>query len=348
MSSKTGFANWIAVAAAAGASVGFFAIGGAATVGDLPKGAHAGECFSHITTPAVYRTDRIPVASPPLITFRDIPAVYRTASRQVLVAPGRVDHETIPEVTGTRIRYVDRPGPDRVVEAPAVYRWEVRKVLVRAAHLEWRQGRTAHGYSEDQGYGGAIRVQPTGEVMCRVLVPARYEVRRVRVLVTPARDCIVRGPAIHERTSETYVVRPARVIDHPVAPVYRTVSERVLVSPARRERVVTPQAPHYIEKRVEARPASTGWSRIDCKVPVAPVHHVRLAPRPPYHPPILRAPVYHAPVYHAPVHGGQCHTHTVCEDAPYAQPRPGGEELDGAPSYHAPQPSQSYGAPSLG
>ena len=343
MSSTVSFAKWAAAASVAGASIGFFAVGGAATVADLPKGAHAGECFSHVTTPAVYRTDRISVASAPLITFRDIPAVYHTATRQILVSPGRIDHETLPEVAGTRVRYIDRPGPDRVVEAPAVYRWEMRRVVVRAAHLEWRQGHAAHGYSEDQGYGGAVQVRPTGEVMCRVLVPAKYEMRRVRVLVTPARDCIVKGPAIHERTRETYIVRPARVIDHPVAPVYRTVSERVLVSPARRERIVTPQAPHYVEHRVEVRAASTGWTRIACKPPVAPVHHVRPAPRPVYHPPVVRAPVYHAPV-----RGGQCHTHTVCEDVPYAQPRPAGDELEGAPTYHAPQPSQSYGAPSLG
>ncbi len=317
MSSTMSFGKWIAVAGVAGASVGFFAVSGAATVADLPKGAHAGECFSHTTTPAVYRTDRIPVASPPLITYRDIPAVYRTTTRQVLATPGRVDHETIPEVTGTRVRYVDRPGPDRVVEAPAIYRWEVRKVLVRAAHLEWRQGHAARGYGNDEGYDGAVRVQPTGEVMCRVLVPARYEVRRVRVLVTPARDCIVKGPTVHERITETYVVRSARVIDHPVAPIYRTVSEQVRVTPAQRERIVTPQPPRYIDKRVEVHPASTGWTRIACRPPVAP-HHPRPAPRP------TPQPLYGAPVYRAPLHGGQCHTHTVCDDIPYAQPRPGG------------------------
>ena len=326
------FTTWIVVASAAGASVGFFAVSGAATVSDLPKGAHAGECFSHATTPAVYRTDRVPVASPPLVSYRDIPAVYRTATRQVLVTPGRVDHETIPAVTATRVRYTDRPGPDRVVEAPAVYRWEQRRVLVRAAHLEWRQGHAARGYGDDQGYGGVISVRPTGEVMCRVLVPARYELRRVRVLVTPPRDCVLKGPAIHERTTESYVVRPARVVDHPVAPVYRTVSQQILVTPARRERVVTPQPPRYIEKRVEIRSASTGWTRIACKPPVVP--HPRPAPR----------PTYGAPVYRAPVHGGQCHTHTVCEDVPYAQPRPSGDELDGAPTYRAPQSSPGYGA----
>jgi hypothetical protein len=337
----TGFATWIAAASAAGASVGFFAVSGASTLGarpavaDLPKGAHAGECFARATTPAVYRTERQPVASPPLISYRDIPAVYRTLARQVLIAPGRVDHETVPAVTGSRVRYIDRPGPDRVVETPAVYRWEVRKVLVRAAHLEWREGHAARGYGEDQGYGAEVQVRPTGEVMCRVLVPARYDVRRVRVLVTPAHDCIVKGPVIHERTSETYVVRPARTIDHPVAPIYRTISEQVLASPARRERIVTPAPPHYVEKRVEIRPAATGWTRIACKPPAA-VYRSRPVPK----------PIYRAPVYRAPVRGGQCHTHTVCEDVPYAEPRPGAEEPYVTPTYQAPQPSQDYGSPS--
>ncbi len=312
------------------ASAGVIAIASpaaAVTAQDLPKGAHAGECFSRIAIPPVYRTERSAVAGPPVVSYRDIPAAFRTLTKQLLVTPARVDRQTIPAVTSSRTRYVDHPGADRVVETAAVYRWEVRRVLVRAAHLEWRQGHAAQGYGEGAGEG--VRVQPTGEVLCRVLVPARYETRRVRVLVTPARTCLVKGPVAHERVVEQFVVSPARVVEHPVAPVYRAQSERVLVTPARRERIETPGAPRYVEKKVLVRPGSSGWTRIACKAP-APPRRVHPLPPPPH------------PI---PVHGGQCHTHTVCEDAPYAQPHPGAE-LYGAPSYHAPvpQPSQSYGA----
>ncbi len=272
----------------------------------LPPGAHAGECYSRTTTPAAWRTVRDAVPQPPKASWRDIPAVYKTQTRQVLATPGRVDYEHIPEVTGTRVHWVEHPGPDRVVELPPVYRWVEKRVLVSPAHLVWKPGTSTGGYGEG---GDGVSVRPTGEVMCRVLVPARYEVRRVRVLVTPGRTCIEKGPATRERVVERFVVRPAQTIPHPVAPVYRTVSERVLVSPARRERIEVPQPPRYVDRRVEVTPAQTRWTRIDCKPPATVAAYA--APKP---------------------SGGQCHTHTVCEDVPpappgyrpsYAQPRPG-------------------------
>lgn len=275
------------------------------------------------------------VPQPPRVSWREVPAVYKTVSRQFLVTPGRVYYEHIPAVIGTRERWVQRPGPDRVVDVPPVYRWVEQRVMVSPAHLVWKRGTSAAGYGEGgDGYG--VSVQPTGEVMCRVLVPARYEVRRVRVLVTPGRTCVEKGPVARERVLERYEVRPARVVPHPVAPVYRTVSERVLVAPARRDRIEIPQPPRYVERKVLVTPASTGWARIACKPPaVAPVRYVRPPP----------------PVPLARPRGHQCHVHTVCEDAPtppapvggyqldYAQPKPDGE------LYGAPQPAPRSNAP---
>lgn len=296
---------WTLTAAAA-ALLGAAGDACATTLRDLPRGARAGECYSHVAVPAAYRTERQPVPQPPVVSWREVPAVYRTQSRQVLVSPARVDHETIPAVMGSRMHWEEHAGPDRIVEAPPVYRWEVRRVMVAPAHLVWRRSDTSGGYGE--GYGGGISVRPTGEVMCRVMVPARYEIRRVRVLVSPARTCVVKGPVTRERIVEHFVVRPARVIDHSVAAVYRTVTERVLVSPARRERVETPQPPRYVEHRVLVTPARTDWRRIVC-TPPRTRSYASPAPAP-------------APTY------GQPYTPT------YAQPRPG--ELDGAPTYRAP------------
>lgn len=325
------------------ASAGLLAIAGAAsatTLQDLPKGARPGECFSHVTTPATYRTVRETIAQPPLVTWRDIPAVYRNVDRQVLVTPGRVDHETIPAVTGTRVHWVEHPGADRIVEAPPEYRWVEKRVQVSPAHLVWKRGQTSHGYGSAAGYGETVSVRPTGEVMCRVLVPARFAVRKVRVLVNPGRTCVVKGPSTREKIVEHYVVTPAHTIDHPVAATYRTVSERVLVTPARKERVSTPQPPRYAEHRVEATPAHTGWTRIQCAPPKAQagygVQAGYAAPRMPHvHPQPATQPAY-----------GQPYT------PDYAQPRPG--DLYGAPqpapAYHAPQPGpqsgQDYGSPS--
>lgn len=298
----------------------------ATSLQELPHGARAGECYGRTATPPVYRTVRDAVPQPPRISWRDVPAVYRTVSRQVLVTPGRVDYETIPAVMGTREHWVEHPGPDRVVETPPVYRWVEQRVMVSPAHLVWKRGTSAAGFGEGDGDG--VSVQPTGEVMCRVLIPARYAMRRVRVLVTPGRTCVEKGPATRERVVERYEVQPARVVPHPVAPVYRNVSERVLVTPARRDRVEIPQPPRDVERKVLVTPARSGWSRIACKPPsVAPVRYVRPAP---------------PPVPLAPHRGHQCHVHTVCKDVPASPPPAGGYQ----PDYAQPKPgAELYGAP---
>lgn len=312
------------------ATASLVAVAGAASataLQELPKGAHSGECFSRTTSAPTYRVDHIPVAQPPLISWREIPAVYKNIDRQILVNPGRLDHETIPAVIGHRTRWIEHPGADRTIDTPPVYRWIEKRVLISPAHLVWKPGAAPRGYGG--GYGEGISVQPTGEIMCRVLVPARYEIRRLRVIVATGKTCVVKGPSTHERVVETFVVTPARIVDHPVAPIYRTVSERVLVTPARRERIETPRPPRYLDKKVEVAPGQTGWIRIACKAPSPP----RYRSQP--------AAVYGAPAPRP--HGGQCHTHTVCEDVPtvpYAQPRPGGY---GQPEYHAPDSGQGYG-----
>lgn len=224
------------------------------------------------------------------------------------------------------MHWVEHPGQDRVVETPPVYRWIEKRVLVSAGHLEWRPGTARQGYGEGggdgRGYGEAISVRPTGEVMCRVWVAPKYAVRRVRVMVTPGKTCIVKGPSRRERVVERFVVTPARTVEHPVAPVYRTVTERVLVSPGRRERVVTPRPARYVQKRVLVAPGKPGWIKIDCAAPQP--HPVRQG--------------YGAPAdYKAPAPGYGQQTYTP----DYAKPRPG--DLYGAPvlpSYAPPKPSE--------
>jgi hypothetical protein len=295
------------------AAASLIALAGAAsgaTLQDLPKGAHPGECFSRTSAPAVYRTDHIPMPQPPVERWRDIPAVFNSVSRQVLVTPARVDHDSIPALMGVRVHWVEHQGPDRVVEAPPVYRWIDKRVLVSPAHLVWKSSVAEGGY--DPGDGAAVSVRPTGEVMCRVLIPARYEIRQVRVMVAPGRSCVVKGPSSRERVVERYVIRRARTVDHPVAAVYRTVTDRVLVSPARRERITIPQPPRYTDKRVLVTPARTGWARAACAPPTVRPAHYRRQPQ--------------------PSHG--CQTSYADE----ASMRP--NQLDGAP-----QPAPTCGAP---
>lgn len=342
--SRSLFVSKAAVAASLAAVAG---VASATTLQDLPRGARPGECFSRNSAPAVYRTDHVAVPQPPVESWRDIPAVYENRTRQVLVSPARVDHRDIPAVMGVRVHWIEHTSPDRVVEAPPVYRWVEKQVLISPAHLVWKPGVAAGGY--DTGYGAPISVRPTGQVMCRVLVPARWEVRRVRILVAPGRTCVVKGPSSRERVVEHFVVTPAHTIDHPVAAVYRTVTDRVMVRGPRKERITTPQPPRYIDKQVLVTPARTGWSRIACAPPRA-VYGVQSYSGPSYAP----APMPHSAPQPQPSYGGPSYApRSMSHPAPQPQPSYGGQtyrpdyaperpvQLDGAPAqaYHAPPPN---------
>ena len=169
-------------------------------------GAEPGACFVEHYKPATWRTEPQRVLT-------------KEASSAVEVEPARF--ETVEE------RVVVREASTEIVDVPAVFRTETERVLVEPARSVWKPGR-----------GPVERIDDaTGEIMCLVEVPARYESVTRTVLDTPA-------------TTETVSV-PAE---------YETVEVRRLASPARQRRVEV--APEYatveVERRVEE--ASFAWT----------------------------------------------------------------------------------------
>ena len=92
-------------------------------------------------------------------------------------------------------------------------------------------------------------VSQTGEILCRVLIPAKYKTITKQVVKTPARTVERSIPAITKDVTvqvraedggtkdvtKTFVVREAIVETVTTPPVYETRSERVLIEPAREE-----------------------------------------------------------------------------------------------------------------
>jgi len=88
-------------------------------------------------------------------------------------------------------------------------------------------------------------VSETGEILCRVLIPAKYKTIEKQVVVTPAKTEKITIPAVTkdftvklangEEVTKQVVVEEERV-DYLITPaVYETRTERVLVEPAREE-----------------------------------------------------------------------------------------------------------------
>ncbi len=244
----------------------------------VPEHSRPGQCFAKMAYPATYRTVNEKVVGPQIVTYRDVPAVVQHYTQHVLSAPARTENETVPAQYRTVWRWVEQPGPTHVVVARPVYRTVSERRLMSPAHLAWRAGGVAHGFAGGGEDGGQTLVRPTGEVLCSVLVPARYGWTRRTVMVSPGRRTTVQGPPRRVRVQDRVLVQPEHTIQHRIPATYRDVDATRVVRPASRERVVTPGPVHIVSHRVIATPARFGWTRIVC-IPAPPAVRPS-APRP--------------------------------------------------------------------
>ena len=118
------------------------------------------------------------------------------------------------------------------------------------------------------GEPGAERLVPTGEILCRVRVPARYESRVREVMIAaPGRRRVV-GPQTVRRVARRELVRAAGVLHRPHAAIYRTVRHSEIVRAARVEWVRTGPSFRTVEHVRGGDRA--GWARVVCPDGLAP------------------------------------------------------------------------------
>ena len=243
----------------------FATLGASASAQPMPAAGHPG-CYAKIAYPAIYRTVTERVAAPPVIRYRDVPPVIEHYLRPVLVTPARVEQKTFAPVYRTQWRWVERPGPVRQVFSPPVYRTITERRLISPAHLAWRAGGAAHGFAPGYGYGqgGGLQARPTGEVLCRILVPARYAWTSRHVMVSSGRQTTIHCPPRHVRVSERVMVQPGRTVQRLVPAVYAKVDATRVVRPASRQRIVCAGEVRLVSRRVLVRAARYGWAPMVC------------------------------------------------------------------------------------
>ena len=152
------------------------------------------------------------------------PATYRTELQRVLTKEASSRIEVEPATFETREERVEvREASTEIVDVPAAFRTENERVLVEPARSVWRPGRGPIERIDDA----------TGEIMCLVELPARYESVRRTVLDTPATTETVPVPAEYETVEVRRLVTPARQTRIEVEPEYTTVEvERRVEEPA--------------------------------------------------------------------------------------------------------------------
>jgi hypothetical protein len=107
-------------------------------------------------------------------------------------------------------------------------------------------------------------IQPTGEVVCLVEVPAEYATVQRQVLREPARTVQTPVPAVTQTVTRAVIDQPAHeVVDH-VPAVYGTEKFRRLVSGPRIETVHVPPQFALHTKQREVSAGGLQWRLVDC------------------------------------------------------------------------------------
>jgi len=164
-----------------------------------PSTAKAGECYARVIVPTRYQT----------VTDR---VLNRQASERVEIIPAK--YEVVEE------QVMVNQASRRLEEVPAEYGWVEENVLVEAARTEWKEGR---GIIEKVD-------NTTGEIMCLVEVPARYQTVRRQVVVKPATTRVVEIPAVYQTVKVTKMVSPPQEKRIPIPEEYQTVTRTEQVS----------------------------------------------------------------------------------------------------------------------
>jgi len=198
---------------------------------------------------------------------------YKTETRRVMVKEGSERIVITPaSYQTTDERVVVKEASSRVVDVPAVFRTETESVLVEPARSVWKKGR-----------GPVERINnATGEIMCLVEIPARYETITKTVLDKAPSTKNIEIPAVYKTVKVRRLVTPAGETREIIPAEFKDVTAQVKVSDAGffwlqksekansnatysgREVCLTEREPEYrtIKKLVLKTPASTKITEI--------------------------------------------------------------------------------------
>lgn len=233
---------------------------------DMPPDADAGECFARVLVP-----DTIEVTSEQVIDreasyeLKVIPATYETVTEQRLLKEASTVYKTVPPVYETVTEtIVVEPEREESIVVPAKYETYTERVLVREAYTTWKKGDGLYGRDLENATGETIATA-TGELLCRVEVPAEYETVTKTRLVSPETTEVRVIPAVTKTVTKEVVVEPAKVIEETIPAEYETVSRQQLVTEAYEERIEIPATYKSVEKRVVTNVGGLEWREVLCE-----------------------------------------------------------------------------------
>ena len=113
-------------------------------------------------------------------------------------------------------------------------------------------------------------MEATGEIMCRVEVPAKYKTVERKVLIEPERVVEETIPARYETITKRVLVREATVERREIPAVYDKRTVRVMVEPERSVQELVPAEFETITKREQISTERLEWREILCETNTTP------------------------------------------------------------------------------
>ncbi len=173
-------------------------------------------------------------AANPGMCYREYfqPAQYKTETSEVLVSEASEKVEVIAaKYEWAEEKLLVKEASKKVIAVPATYEIATEKVMIEPEKVVWQKGR-----------GLVERIDTTGEIMCKVKIPAKYKTIEKRVVKTPATTKVVEIPA-----------------------EYAVQKVRKLVSPAQEKRIAIPEKKSTVSKTVLVSEETFSWASIGDK-----------------------------------------------------------------------------------
>jgi len=169
-----------------------------------------------------------------VVCLVNIPATYKTVTKQVVAKPATTRKVTTPpEYKTVQIKEMVSPPTTRTVPIPATYKTVTTRKKVQDGAYSW---------SDASGRNARTRATNQCNRICLTATPAKYNKISKRVVATPATSRTVRTPA-----------------------QYTTVQLRKLITPASERRTAIPATYKTVTKRKKISEGYAKWVPIVCK-----------------------------------------------------------------------------------
>ena len=227
----------------------------------LPPNAKSGQCFARVYTPPTYKTETETVLNAEGYDVVEIiPAEYGVEQKTVMIQEATEELEVIAAVYGWKEEQIlVSPAITELRKVPAMYKNEEEQRLVKPAHSIWKKGT-----------GPITKIdQSTGEIMCKVEVPAVYETVKKRILVSAeTTEPVVVKEAVYKTVKTRIVKQPAKTITKTIPAVYDTVAVSKLVKDSTTRSTSIPATYKTVETTVKVDDGYLEWAPVLCETNV--------------------------------------------------------------------------------